>query len=147
MTELNGGEERPAKAPFVIGRGVTIVGALQLDGSVCIEGSIDGEVRCAALKIAERGEVEGLVVADKVMVLGEFSGAIYARELTLGAGCNVEGQIYHRKLVLEEGCYFEGKSRRHGDPLRIAPLPLELEEADPDEAYRPQQLAHSGALR
>ncbi len=134
MSELNVGDARALQGAFVINRGVTIIGALQLDGPVCIEGIIDGEVRCSALKIAERGEVEGLVVADKVVVLGEFSGAIYARELTLGAGCNVEGQIYHKKLVLEEGCYFEGQSRRHGDPLKIAPLPLELEEAEGEYA-------------
>jgi hypothetical protein len=31
--------------------------------------------------------------------------------------------------VLEEGCYFEGQSRRHSDPLKIAPLPFEDEPA------------------
>lgn len=133
MTQLAGAEAHALKSAFVINRGVTIIGALQLDGPVCIEGIIDGEVRCSTLKISERGEVGGLIVADKVVVLGEFSGAIYARELTLGAGCNVEGQIYHKKLVLEEGCYFEGQSRRHGDPLKIAPLPLELEEAEVED--------------
>ena len=133
MTQLAGAEASALKSAFVINRGVTIIGALQLDGPVCIEGIIDGEVRCSTLKISERGEVGGLIVADKVVVLGEFSGAIYARELTLGAGCNVEGQIYHKKLVLEEGCYFEGQSRRHGDPLKIAPLPLELEEAEAED--------------
>jgi len=134
MAELNRGEARSAKSALVISRGVTIVGALSLDGPVCIEGSVDGEVRCSTLKITERGEVEGVIVADKVVVLGEVSGAIYARELTLGAGCNVEGQIYHKKLVLEEGCYFEGQSRRHGDPLKIAPLPMELVEAEAEYA-------------
>jgi len=125
MTELNAGHVRTAKGALVINRGVTIVGALSLEGQVFIEGAVDGEVRCSALQIAERGEVEGLIVADRVVVLGEFSGAIYARELVLGAGCAVEGQIYHHKLVLEEGCYFEGQSRRHGDPLKIAPLAVE----------------------
>lgn len=130
MTELNAAQTRPAKGALVINRGVTIIGALSLDGPVTIEGTIDGEVRCSNLQITERGEVEGLIVADKVVVLGEFSGAIYARELILGAGCAVEGQIYHKKLVLEEGCYFEGQSRRHGDPLKIAPVPFEGEEPD-----------------
>jgi cytoskeletal protein CcmA (bactofilin family) len=130
MTDLSTAQARPAKSSLVINRGVTIIGALTLDGPLTIEGTIDGEVRCSNLQITERGEVGGLIVADKVVVLGEFSGAIYARELILRAGCNVEGQIYHHKLVLEEGCYFEGQSRRHGDPLKIAPEPLEVEEAE-----------------
>jgi cytoskeletal protein CcmA (bactofilin family) len=134
MSESNVVEVRPARGGLVINRGVTIIGALSLDGQITIEGAIDGEVRCSNLQITERGEVEGLIVADKVVVLGEFSGAIYARELVLRAGCAVEGQIYHRKLVLEEGCYFEGQSRRHGDPLKIAPLPLEADEPDAEVA-------------
>jgi cytoskeletal protein CcmA (bactofilin family) len=131
MTDVNAAELRPVRSALVINRGVTIIGALSLDGPVTIEGTIDGEVRCSNLHISERGEVEGLIVADRVVVLGEFSGEIYARELVLGAGCAVEGQIYHHKLVLEEGCYFEGKSRRHGDPLKLAPSPMEL--AMPEE--------------
>ncbi len=69
-----------------------------------------------------RGIVDGLIVAERVVVLGEFRGHIYASELVLRTGCAVEGQIFHNKLVLEEGCYFEGKSRRHGDPRQLAPV-------------------------
>jgi cytoskeletal protein CcmA (bactofilin family) len=123
MRDRSGGAAPSRSGALVVNRGVSIVGALTVEGDVHIEGTVDGDIRCGALQIAERGIVEGLIVANRVVVLGEFVGMIYARELVLGAGCAVEGQIYHHTLVLEEGCYFEGKSRRHGDPLRIAPLP------------------------
>ena len=129
MTELNVTQARPAKGALVINRGVTIIGALSLEGQVLIEGTIDGEVRCSNLQITERGEVEGLIVADRVVVLGEFSGAIYARELVLGRRLQRRGPDLPSQAVLEEGCYFEGQSRRHGDPLKIAPLPIEDEPA------------------
>jgi cytoskeletal protein CcmA (bactofilin family) len=121
MSETNGAPARPTRGPLVISRGMTIVGSLALKGQVIIEGTVDGEVRCTDLQIAERGVVDGLVVADKVVVLGEFIGVIYAKELVLGAACAVEGHIFHRKLVLEEGCYFEGKSRCYTNPLAHAP--------------------------
>lgn len=121
MPVENGVAARPAKGSLVINRGITIVGSLSLKGEVLIEGSVDGEVHCTSLQIAERGIVEGLVVAQKVLVLGEFLGEIYAEELVLGAACAVEGHIYHRKLVLEKGCYFEGKSRCYTHPLAQAP--------------------------
>jgi cytoskeletal protein CcmA (bactofilin family) len=121
MSELNAVYQSFRKGGLVISRGASIVGSLSLQGQVLIEGSIDGEVRCTALQITERGAVDGLIVAEKVVVLGEFSGSIYARELILGAGCAVEGHIYHQKLVLEKGCYFEGRSRRLSDPLLMAP--------------------------
>jgi cytoskeletal protein CcmA (bactofilin family) len=105
----------------MINRGVAIVGSLTLQGDVYIEGTVDGEVWCTGLQIGERGAVDGLIVGERVVVLGEFKGQIYASELVLGAGCAVEGQIFHNKLVVEAGCFFEGKSRRHPNPLQLAP--------------------------
>jgi cytoskeletal protein CcmA (bactofilin family) len=123
MRDWRGGGPRSRNGALVVSRGVTIVGALSVEGDVLVEGTVDGDVRCSRLEVAERGAVEGLIVAERVVILGEFAGIIYARELFLGAGCAVEGQIFHNKLVLEQGSYFEGKSRRHGDPLLIAPVP------------------------
>lgn len=120
MSETKGAPARPSKG-LLISRGITIVGSLSMQGEVVIEGTVDGEVRCTSVQISERGVVDGLIVADKVVVLGEFVGAIYAREILLGAACAVEGHIFHRKLVLEEGCYFEGKSRCYTNPLVHAP--------------------------
>ena len=114
--------ERSSKGTVVINRGVTIVGSLSLEGEVFIEGTVDGEVWCTGLEIATRGIVDGLIVADRVVVLGEFRGHIYASELVLRMGSSVEGHIFHNKLVLEQGCYFEGKSRRHGNPRQLAPV-------------------------
>jgi len=113
---------RARSGALVVSKGVTIVGALSVEGDVLVEGTVDGDVRCTGLQITERGAVEGLIVAESVVILGEFMGLIYARQLFLGAGCSVEGQIFHNRLTLEQGCYFEGKSRRHGDPLLIAPV-------------------------
>jgi len=121
MSELNAVYARSRKGALVIGRGAAIVGSLTVQGEVFVEGTIDGEVRCTTLQITERGVIDGVVVADKAIVLGEFTGEIYAKELILGAGCAVEGQIYHQKLVLEKGCYFEGQSRRHSEPVLLAP--------------------------
>lgn len=121
MADADVVEVRSRKGSLVINRGISIVGSLTVEGHVHIDGAIDGEVRCKALRIGERGLVEGLIVAEKVVVLGEFSGEIYADEIVLGAACAVDGTICHNKLILEKGCYFEGKSRRFEHPLAHAP--------------------------
>ena len=102
MSELSTNDERPARGSLVISRGVTIVGSVYYDGQIQVEGAIDGEVRCNALQITERGAVKGLIVAERVDVLGEANGSIYANKLVLGAACAVEGEIYHHNLVLED---------------------------------------------
>ena len=112
---------RPTPRPLVISRGVTIVGSLFYDGQIQVEGTIDGEVRCSALQITEPGVVEGLIVAESVDVRGEANGSIYAEKLILRTACAVEGEVYHHYLVLEDGCLFEGKSRRHANPVKLAP--------------------------
>lgn len=106
---------------FVVPPGVTIEGGVIFDGQVCVEGHVQGEVRCLHAVIAADGFVDGLVVADEVSVEGQVDGAIYATHLHLKADCNVEGEIYHADLTLDRGCYFEGKSRRHEDALQMAP--------------------------
>jgi len=121
MTGLGTADARSVDGSLLIHRGVTIVGALLVDGQVRVDGAIDGEVRCNTLQITERGTVEGLIVAESVDVLGEANGSIYANKLVLRTACTVEGEIYHHNLVLEDGCFFEGRSRRHTDPLQLAP--------------------------
>lgn len=117
-------EARTTSPVVVLNRRVEIVGAFFCDGDVVLEGKVEGEVRCKTLRVAERGVVDGEIIADRVIVLGEVFGSIHANELILKAACTVEGQIYHRNLVLENGCFFEGKSRRHPNPLHLA-LPLD----------------------
>lgn len=112
---------RTASPVVVLNRRVEIIGSFLCDGDVVLEGKIEGEVRCKTLRVAERGIVDGEIVADKVIVLGEVFGVIHANELILKTACTVEGQINHRNLVLENGCFFEGKSRRHANPLHLAP--------------------------
>ncbi len=101
---------------------VTIVGAIHFDGPIHLDGVVQGEVRCQALTVSERGAVDGLIVADSVTVTGDVNGSIYANKLVLKSPCKVEGEIYHRELDMQDGCYFEGKSRRYASPLGLAPV-------------------------
>jgi len=110
-----------ARPSLAISARVTIVGAVHFDGPIELDGVIQGEVRCKALTVTERGAVDGMIVAETVNVAGDVVGSIYAERLVLRSACDVEGDIYHRELSLEDGCYFEGRSRRHSSPLKLAP--------------------------
>jgi cytoskeletal protein CcmA (bactofilin family) len=107
-------------AAMHIPRTATIEGFLDFDGEMVVEGTIIGNVRCRALTVKERGQVDGNVVAERVTVLGDVTGAIYANDLVLRTACSVAGDIFHTQLSLEDGCYFEGKSRRHANPISLA---------------------------
>ena len=83
--------------------------------------------------------MEGLIVAESIDVRGEANGSIYAEKLVLRTACAVQGEVYHHNLVLEDGCLFEGKSRRHANPVELAPA----------SSFRPPELATAplGSLR
>jgi cytoskeletal protein CcmA (bactofilin family) len=106
--------------PLSIGSKVTIVGNIECDGPIAIEGTVHGEVRGALVTISRYGTVTGRIIADHVTVEGGVSGEIYANKLILKPSCDVEGEIYHRELSLEDGSYFDGKSRPHKAPLELA---------------------------
>ncbi len=104
---------------FTVPRKAAVEGTIDFPGPVIIEGNVLGDIRCTSLIIMERGAVDGTIVADRVTVLGEASGEIFANWLTLKAACSVSADIFHRQLELEDGAYFEGRSRRHASPLDL----------------------------
>lgn len=116
-------EDHQSVSTLTLPRRATFEGTIRFPGPVIIEGTLIGEVRSASVVVTERGLVDGSIGAGTVTVLGEVTGDIYAVNLTLKTACTVYGSIYHRHLTLENGCYFEGKSRRHNEPLAMAPGP------------------------
>jgi cytoskeletal protein CcmA (bactofilin family) len=112
----------PAPRPGLsINSRTTIVGTVYFDGPVHVDGVVQGEVRCKAITVSERGTVDGLIVADTVTVAGEVNGSIYANDLVLKSACDVQGDIFHRQLDIEIGSFFEGQSRHAASPLKLAP--------------------------
>ena len=89
----------------VIAKGITFTGTLHGEGSVQVEGRLDGEIDLkGTITIAETGIVKGPVTADVVRVAGEVQGSITAREnLCLErTGC-IHGDVATASLVVENG--------------------------------------------
>lgn len=93
---------------------------IDFPGPVVIEGTVVGDVSCMTLTVGERGIVDGTIKADRVTILGEVSGEIFATHITLKPSSAVAANIFHKHLSVEDGCLFEGNSRRHAAPLELA---------------------------
>lgn len=100
-----------------IAEDLTIIGNVQSNGELHIDGRIEGDVHCASLVLGERSQIEGNVTAEEVVICGRLIGSVRALRVMLQATCHVEGDLLHRDLAMEQGAYFEGKSRRSEDPL------------------------------
>jgi cytoskeletal protein CcmA (bactofilin family) len=97
----------------IIGPGMVIVGDVKTDGTVRVEGRIEGTVQAGkAVVIGKGGEVHGDVVTQDAVVGGRVRGTLTAESrLELQPTCDVEGQIRARSqhMRLEEGCRFTGQ--------------------------------------
>lgn len=113
-------EPEAAAAPSgltVIAVGVAVRGSIDSNGTIKIEGSVEGDVSTRAqLLVAKGGIIEGDVVAREAIVGGTVTGAIRANErVEIQPGAVVEGDITTRRILVAEGGSLNGQVRM-GDP-------------------------------
>ena len=116
----------------IIGPGMNIVGDLVTDGTVRVEGRIEGTVRAGkAVVIGKGGEVVGDVLTQDAVIGGTVRGTVVAESrLELQATSDIEGQIRARAshLMLEEGARFNGQVQMlDGSESRALPAPPRVE--------------------
>lgn len=100
----------PDSVISIIGPGMTIVGDCQTDGTVRIEGSVEGSVTAGkAIVIGKQGRVAGDVVTQDAVISGAVEGTVTAASrLELQATCRIDGEVHTRRMQLEEGAVLNG---------------------------------------
>ena len=95
-----------------ISPGTVIVGDVNAEGDLRIEGKVVGNVVCnGKLVISKSGIIEGIVDARNMIVEGEIRGNVVTRELLqIDQTGKVFGDVFTQKLVLHMGATFTGKS-------------------------------------
>ena len=94
-----------AKSSTVIAQGVTFTGVIRGEGSVQVEGRLDGEIDLkGSVVVAAGGMVQGPITADSVRVAGDVQGSITAREhLCLERTGGIHGDVTTASLIVENG--------------------------------------------
>ena len=91
--------------------GTELTGELSFTNGLRVDGIVKGKVRSEALlEIGPAGKVEAEIQVRKILVKGEFRGAIHASDRVeiLKEG-KVFGDIYSPCLIIEAGAIFEGR--------------------------------------
>jgi cytoskeletal protein CcmA (bactofilin family) len=102
------------KFDTLIGRNAEIHGCLKLNESVRIDGKVVGNIEApidAAISvvIGPNGEIQGDVMASRIVVAGKVSGNIYAYErVELLASALVQGDIKYASMAVEHGARLLG---------------------------------------
>ncbi len=109
---------RPARVgPSIIGADVVIQGNVVTGGELQVEGTIQGDVRAAAVIVGPQGSLHGEVVAEDVVVRGRVIGPIRGLRVQVFASAHVDGDIIHDSLAVETGAFCQGNIRRSEEPL------------------------------
>lgn len=103
--------------PSIIGPDLVVVGDLQSDGPVQIEGRIEGDVDSPAVVVGKGAYVDGSVSAEQVRILGAVAGWVRAGKVSIAETGRVDGCIQHKELVSEV-------ASRGFHPLRLIPASL-----------------------
>lgn len=98
-------------AVSIIAAGMTIVGDCKTDGTVRIEGRLEGTIRAGKSVVVGRGgEVVGDILTQDAVISGHVHGNIVAESrLELQATSDIEGEIRSRRVKLDEGAKFNGE--------------------------------------
>lgn len=98
--------------PSIISADLKIIGDLNSNGEIQIDGAVDGDIRTKSLLVGETADIRGEIVADTVFVHGTITGLIKARSVNLAKTAHVVGDILHEDLAIETGAFLEGHCKR-----------------------------------
>ncbi len=94
----------------IIGPGMKVVGDCETDGTIRIEGVVEGSVRAGkAVVVGRDGRVQGDITTQDAVISGSVAGTLNAESrLELQATARIDGEIRARRMQLEEGAILNG---------------------------------------
>jgi cytoskeletal protein CcmA (bactofilin family) len=123
-------------APSIISANLHIVGDMNTDGEIQVDGTVDGDVKGNSVTIGTNATVNGEIAADIVVVRGAVNGRIKADTVQLAESAKVSGDIWHQSLAVEAGALLEGHCKRWspGDEKKAAAEPPGVSKKPPEDA-------------
>ena len=114
-----GAAAKPA-APSIVSADMVVSGNLKSKGDIQVDGTVEGDITSNKLTISAAASVRGMIEAEVVVIAGEVSGQIKARQVSLLKTARVMADVVQEKLSIEPGAVFEGNCRHLQDDLAVA---------------------------
>ncbi|HEY8104621.1 MAG TPA: polymer-forming cytoskeletal protein [Gemmatimonadales bacterium] len=113
---------RSDQMPFsIVAKDMTIVGDLETEGLIRIEGRVRGTVRAGSqVLIGQGAQLEGDLHTKEAVVGGEVIGSIHATErVELQPTATVTGNIITPRIAVMEGGKVSGEVRIQDHPVEL----------------------------
>ncbi len=96
----------------LLGKDAEVKGAIKTQGSMRIDGSVEGELASTkTITVGTTGVVQGDITAENIIISGKVIGTLTARsKIILESTARLEGDINASRLAIAEGASFRGRS-------------------------------------
>lgn len=113
------------KIPFsLIGGDIVIRGDLEATADLHIDGTVEGDIRCAALVQGPDSHIKGEITAKSARIAGQVEGSISAQELIVEASARITGDISYTSISIAPGAQVAGQFTHGGASASGADLKL-----------------------
>jgi cytoskeletal protein CcmA (bactofilin family) len=104
-----------------LGKGSRVEGKLTFEGSVKIDGHVEGEIQAQhGVIVGESAMINAQINAETIVVKGKVTGDIAARkQVELRSPAKLTGNITTPSLVIHEGVVFEGHCSMGGTESKV----------------------------
>lgn len=98
------------KLPNIIGAGTKIVGDIETNGDLRVDGAIEGNIQSKGkLVLGTAGNIKGTIKCVNAEISGAFDGKMEVSELlSLKSTATFKGEMVVAKLSIEPGAVFVG---------------------------------------
>lgn len=106
----------------VIGPDVTITGNINASADLHVDGTIDGDIKCASIVQGESSAINGGVTAETARMSGKVTGSITAKELVILKTAKIDGDVHYDALTIEQGAQVDGRFAPNASKPAAAPV-------------------------
>ncbi len=121
-----------------LGKGVDFKGVIRFEGTVRVDGRLEGEIHTnGTLIVGEHAVIKGKISAGTLVSSGRIKGIVTASEkVQLLKGAILIGETHAPLLAIEEGGHFHGTSNMGADKWQEVDAPVEAENVHDLTAHR-----------
>lgn len=125
-------------SPSILSADLKILGDVETDGDLHIDGVILGDVRSRRVTVGKDGEVQGAILGQEVTIRGLVKGEIAAQSVVLAKTARVEATVFHELLAVEPGAELLGRTTRRAPGTEALEKPPEAKALPAPEQPSPE---------
>ncbi len=108
------------KLESFLGMNSNFKGELKVEGTLRVDGTIDGQLDADYVILGESAVVIGVIKAKRIIIGGKIDGIVRAQELVeIKSKGRVLGDIFTPRFTVTEGGEFNGKIEMRNEESRV----------------------------